>query len=313
MNLFVILESTHERIFRVFVVGILLINNVVCFSQRNVSGKVFNSRTKEVLPYVSIGVVGKSSGTLSNIAGEYTLPFDEKVTDGDSITFSCIGFNTLKICVADHNSAEICMQPREYFIEDVVIIPTSKEVSLGFNQAVGDMSFRFFTVDELKTDERCAPEGGVILTVNRDCYVRRLNLKIATNNYENVKLRLTFYDLKNGLPDDIIVEKDIIFEITDKQTGWVHLDLTEYNIILQGRQDVAITLTLLEREMDGSRKWLSIYGAGIATQSTLYRHKAFDNWEKREDIALVMSLDVVPQTKNKKDTKRKKRKPRKTK
>lgn len=290
--------------FSLFCIMLLLFFSQQSKAQRQVTGKVVDAKDREAVGYVSIGVQGKASGTLSNTAGEYTLQLDEKVTDADSITFSCIGFYTLTICVADHNSQEICMAPREYLIEDVVIRPTAREVSLGFNQAVGDMSFRFFTVDELKDYERYAPEGGVILTVNHDCYVRRLNFKIATNHYENAKLRLTFYNLKDGLPGDIIVEKEIIFEITHKHTGWVHLDLTEYNIMLKGRQDVAITLTLLEREMDGSRKWLSIYGAGIARQSTLYRHKAFDNWEKREDIALVMSLDVVPRTQSKRERKR---------
>lgn len=55
---------------------------------------------KEPLPYVAVSILSKSIGTSSNDDGEFSLKLT-KTNLNDSITFSTIGFKTLKIKVDD--------------------------------------------------------------------------------------------------------------------------------------------------------------------------------------------------------------------
>ena len=58
---------------------------------------------------------------------------------------------------------------------------------------------------------------------------------------------MNFYDLNDGKPDNLIVQKNIIFEIKNQYMGWYTVDLKPYAIYLEKELgNIAVTIQWLE-------------------------------------------------------------------
>lgn len=272
---------------------LLLLFSQSSMAQKYVTGRLIDDKVGEALRYVSIGVHGKASGTLSDTLGDFRLKYSQDVTDSDSITFALMGYETLKLRVGDYNGGDVLLESRAIPMEAVVITPGKrKEANLGQNSAgIGGVYFTFFTSTD--SSRREAPEGGTILKPKHDCTVNRLNFKIAENRYKKARLRLSFYSVKDKSPNEIIVDKEIIFDLENNYTGWYYLDLKPYEIALEAQKEVAVTLTLLENEMNEDRQWIALHGVLDPFSKTVKRSKAMDNWELITYGAIVLSLDVT--------------------
>lgn len=60
------------------------------FSQQVIEGRVVDKQTGEPVPFASIGIVGTSRGTSSNLNGQFSL----NVTEPFSIKISCVGYES---------------------------------------------------------------------------------------------------------------------------------------------------------------------------------------------------------------------------
>ena len=124
------------------------------FAQKNITGRIINSETKDKVPYVSIGIESKSTGTVSNNNGEFSLKIGENISQSDSVTFSSIGFKTIKFALADLSEVnnEINLVPMVYELEGFTVTNrTTKNVILGRNQkGSGMIECPFFISYEFK-------------------------------------------------------------------------------------------------------------------------------------------------------------------
>ena len=89
---------------------------------KKIKGQILNKRNKKALAYASIGIRGKSIGTISNIDGEFLLNIKSEHFN-DTITFSFIGFKNTEIPINDITNDEIKVELREDHIslQEVVI------------------------------------------------------------------------------------------------------------------------------------------------------------------------------------------------
>lgn len=112
----------------------------------------------------------------------------------------------------------------------------------------------------------------MLLSSRHDCTVNRLSFFIRRNGFESASFRLTFYSVENGLPKDILGDKDIRFDLPDGYTGWVDLDLSECPVHVKAG-DFAVTMTFLDGKQGDSafrglefpvtrRAFLEIYVGG---------------------------------------------------
>lgn len=266
------------------------------FAQKNITGRIINSETKEKVPYVSIGIENKATGTVSNDAGEFSLKISEKISPSDSITFSSIGFKTVKFALVDLSEADnkINLVPMVYeLVGAVVTNRTTKNVIIGRNHVgLGMLSYNFYTVNDMNITDRLSNEVGMLFKNKYNCLINSVNFHISQNQFKKVKLRLTFYSIENNLPKDIIVNQNIIFDITDKFTGWFNLDLKPYSIYINNLESIAVTLTLLEDEMSNERNWFTLSAAALSNFTLYSRKKAMDEWKKR-NYAVSMFLETT--------------------
>lgn len=67
------------------------------FAQQRVDGKVVDKETGEPVPFASIGIVGTSRGTSSNLNGQFSLA----VEPGIAVKITCIGYESVVIRTLD--------------------------------------------------------------------------------------------------------------------------------------------------------------------------------------------------------------------
>ena len=265
----------------------LLLFSISLFSQENVlTGSVIDVESNDFIQYVNIGIVNKSIGTVSNSKGAFKLELSDKITKNDTVVFSHIGYNTKKIAVNEliEKNITIKLMPNSNNLNEVIVEftkPKSKRFGRT-SKGLSLMHFNFYTAHEKTVDDRLSKEIGIEFKLKKDCKIENLNFNITQNDFKSLKFRLNFYKVENGLPTELLNEKDIIFEIKDNFRGWYTLDLIPFDVFLdKENEDVAATIQWVESVKTNEKsKYVSISTAISATETSFYREKAMDVWSK---------------------------------
>lgn len=262
-------------------------------AQTVISGSVFDFSDHSALPYASIGVEGKTSGTLSDSSGNFSLQVADSVALSDSLTFSFVGFKSSKYKISEIVASAPCsvrLQRNDYEIPEIVVRPgKTKYLKIGRSRAGdGIFSTDFFSPEHNLKGEEC----GVLLDCQYACRVDRLHFFIQKNGFESLKLRLSFYSVENGWPKDAIVDKDIRFSVSDRYEGWVDLDLSPCDIRLNPGK-FAATLTFLEGETaNNSKAGLQLPITLLSRYSVVSRDNAQGRWNK-DAMMIAFFLDAT--------------------
>src|SRR5579871_2595476 len=86
-----------------------------------IEGKIVDAENEEPVPFASIGIIGTTRGTSSNIDGEFKLPVSGNV----SLKITCVGYETLTIN-SPRQVLLIRLKPSTTQLNQVVVF--SKEV-----------------------------------------------------------------------------------------------------------------------------------------------------------------------------------------
>ncbi len=91
-------------------------------SYRKLSGIVKDQKTKQILPYASLGIRSKHMGTISNQDGEFSLSLSAENLN-DTLVFSFVGYQNTQIKVADlqKNEIEIFLTKDFISLQEVII------------------------------------------------------------------------------------------------------------------------------------------------------------------------------------------------
>jgi TonB-dependent starch-binding outer membrane protein SusC len=118
----------------------LCVSAVAAFSQgRTVSGKVTDD-TGEPMVGMTVFVTGTTTGVPVDIDGNYSI----KVTDGESLTFSYLGYRTQVIVVNGQSRIDVQLAPDTEMLGDAVVIgygTTTKKDLTGSVSAVSSKDF----------------------------------------------------------------------------------------------------------------------------------------------------------------------------
>lgn len=94
------------------------------------TGKIYDSKTKELLPYVSISVEGTNIGTISNSHGVFKLKVPETIKS-KKLNFSFIGYKSQKITINESTTQlNVYLESAIINIEEVTIRPDSNIYTL---------------------------------------------------------------------------------------------------------------------------------------------------------------------------------------
>lgn len=260
-----------------FIVVALLMFCSSIGAQQVFNGVVYEYGTNSVVPYAMIFAKGKDVGVVSDKNGKFSLVSD-KIEALDSITITSLGYSKELIAVKDWKDGEnIFIRTNPFQINEALVTANrTKNIKIGITGAGMKMLFvPLFMKQELDKNDFIGREVGVALEVRRDCHVKKLNFFIGLNKYDNVKLRALFYEMKDGRPGDLIVNKDIIFDV-DIEKGWYSVDLIPYDIYLSKGQQIAVTLMTLD---ETNRNEFFIYGRLLKNPGLFRRDRALGEWD----------------------------------
>ena len=265
----------------------ILLLNFNSYSQENIlNGEIKDAENKTLLQYANIGIANKNVGTVSNSNGQFSLRLNEKINQNDIVTFSYIGYQSKSLPISKLNLTNnlIELEPLKNQLDEVVVKFTKPKAKIfGRNsKGFGLMHFNFYTSYEKDVEDRLSKEIGMKFKLKKDCKINDLNFNVTSNEFSSLKFRLNIYKVENGLPTELISEKDIVFEIKDEFKGWFNLDLKPYNIYLdKDSEDIAITIQWVEsKKANENSKYFGISTAISATETSYYREKSMDTWKK---------------------------------
>jgi hypothetical protein len=279
-----------------FVILVSLLSGVSIFvdaQDKTIKGRIIDAGTKQVIPYVNIGIFQKNTGTVSNKNGQYQLRFAENILDSDSVIFSHVGYGTVKYSITKLLNAmqDIQLSPVSNTLQEVVV--KSRKLNkkiLGRNgKGLGLMHYNFYTFYEKEVDDRLGKEAGILIKNKQDCFLNELQMQISSNEFASLKFRLNFYKIIDGIPTELILPKEIIFEIRDRFVGLYKFDLKPFNIYLtKNLGDIAATIQWVEsKKAKPKSKYFSLYSSFSTNSSFISRPKSMASWiTSKQDLSL---------------------------
>lgn len=251
------------------IILVLLITKT-SFSQTTVEGIIKESTTRNPISYVNIGVVGKNIGTVSDEEGKFKLTIPSSYAN-ETVRISMLGYSPQTFKVADFakqmSGNVILMQPSMFELPGVLVSNKKlKEKVLGNTTESQSTTVGF-------TSNKLGNEVGIIIKIRKSpAFIKSFQASVVSKDNNPVKLRLNFYSVKDGMPDKLIQDKNIIISAPVKN-GKLFVDLQQYNIVAE--DDFFVSLEWIEN--DSGR---IVFSSSILKGAMIARETSQGAWEK---------------------------------
>jgi len=130
---------------KIYYLVYLLFLSLTIFSQQiTISGRVSERENKIGIPFVSVGILNTPIGTICDERGYFSLLIPSQ-TYGDSIYFSCVGYNIVKKKINfSENEIDINMISKSILLPEIFVYPvlTAKEIMERAKSKIPDNYFQ---------------------------------------------------------------------------------------------------------------------------------------------------------------------------
>jgi tetratricopeptide (TPR) repeat protein len=221
--------------------------NLTLFAQYQVTIEAFvlDKKTNQPIPYVNIGFIEKSIGTVSNEDGKFTLIYHEDIIGGkEFLQLSTLGYKTLKVRASQlvkflTNTNKFYLESSPELLDEVLISNEKRSQIWAGNASISSTIMGYWKDKEAL--------GGEITTrikiKNKSTKLLDLKFNIIENTTDSIKVRVNVYDYKKNYPRLNILNTNI-FHIIKTKKGQESINLQPYNIVVN--DDVVIGLELVE-------------------------------------------------------------------
>lgn len=215
---------------------IFVLMNLMTYGQKKVSGIIVDKELKSKIAYVNIGIENKGVGTVSDENGVFELNIPENF-ENSILTFSHLGYEKYTINISEiQEGSTITLVPKVNELEEV-IIKSTKTFEVGHKTSEKSSGGVF-------SSKGISNQVGTIIKNRKSIVLKDFNFYIYDCNYQFLKFRLNFYDVKSKKPNEFINKEEIIFEINSTDKGVFTVDLKDEDIVVE--KDFICTLELLE-------------------------------------------------------------------
>lgn len=211
---------------------IVLYSNII-LSQIFTNGKVIDAHTNQPIPYVNVGIMNSTIGTVSDDMGAFQLKINSAK---DEIIFSAIGYETYSILgdkLVDQKNIKLI--PRNYQVQEIEIVAQKFEGEnemFGVKNKTRGLSIGFGS-------RNLGTEIGALIRIKDPTFIKNANFVINHVNGDSLLFRVNIYDYFNGKLGENILKENILIN-TKQKKGTITVDLTSLNLILEN--DVLLTL-----------------------------------------------------------------------
>ena len=117
-------------------------------------------------------------------------------------------------------------------------------------------------------------------TIQTNAILKDFNFYISGNNFNSIKFRVNIYSVKDNMPDTLIYNKQIFSTVDGFKTGWIRLDLENFNIKVS--QDFIVTLQWVESKMEKKENPITYipFALTVFSKNCYARVASQDKWKK---------------------------------
>ncbi len=264
---------------------------LICFNiqfgicQVDLVGQVIDAAIEEPLPYVNIGLVNQNIGTVTDEAGYFELEVPGNGYADATLRFSMIGYENQDFTLQEYQDQKIFTIPlkeKATALEEVVLTTKRNKYQtkiLG-NKTTSQLIYAAFTTNKLGNEM-----GFLVRGRKNPMILKKFNVSLVENDYGPIRFRLNFYDLKDGLPNETLLNENIIVE-TDIQSGIVSKDLTPYEIVID--QDFFVAIEWIEDLGPGKL----FFSGGFFGSPLIAREVSQGTWSKVGSASVGMNVEV---------------------
>lgn len=269
-----------------------------------VSGTVTDTKNNQPVPFATLGIKGKSVGTVANEKGVFNFIVESnQATAEEQLIVSSIGYepSTISLARFKEGNQSVKLNPSVNALQTVTIRPQKfKTKVFGRTGSNTFMTANMYT-ESNHVNDNLGKEQATILSIDENCFLKDFNMYVTFNRFQNVKFRLNFYSVKDGLPDQPIIDKDVLFDV-NQEKGWVNVDLTKYNIILSGHRKVAVGIQWVESvKIDSTSRSFSVSVMPTPLHAMFTRDKSQAEWKKSSPAYLAFNITADSFEKEKKE------------
>lgn len=249
------------------------------------TGTITDKESHEKIPFVNMGVMNKSLGTVTNDAGAFALDIDPKF-DRDSLRVFMIGYQPKTYLVADFkkqfagNGGSIELERAAVDLAEVVVYSKRTRTKIA-----GKTFHNKNVILGLATDKKGCEIAAQIHIKKRKTTVQELNIQLADNPFDSVLLRINLYTSHKGRPGQNILTKPI-YVVAKQKTGRLSVDLQPYQIVVDSSFFAAVQW--ISEKKDKVLQFCSGMGG-----SAFIRASSEDTWFNNKPFGLGINCKVT--------------------
>ncbi len=247
-------------------------------------GMVEETSTHRPIPFATLGIKGKNIGTVADENGVFHFTADAGLLSvNEAVIVSSVGYKYTSIPAGNFKQGRqvIALIPSFTTLKAVTIRPEKVKTKVfGRTGSSTIMTANMFTERNLINDN-LGKEQAAIIDIDKHCFLKDFNMLVAFNRFQSVKFRLNFYNVKDGVPDQLIVNRDILFDVIQRN-GWVKVDLAKYNIQLDGYKEIAVAIQWV-KSVKNDTVAQSAFGVSVTPvpfHAMYFRNKSQAEWKK---------------------------------
>lgn len=236
-----------------------LLSPLYLFGQISFQGKVINAKSKEIIPFATIGLIKENIGTNANKDGGFSLTSKTTKTN-DTLIISSVGFITQKQPVDGNNKTNLVIELTEQvtFLTEIVVknkinwtTETLNEFSNCGNSFITSSGFQTQLAQHFQVNEENS-----ILTKIKIC-----RMSIALLDPEKTIFRVRIYDIDTLTKSPSTDLCDQIIEVKTR-SKIINLDLDKYKIRIPSK-DFFVSIEWLKIPFNESKSKVKINGKEV--------------------------------------------------
>jgi hypothetical protein len=269
-----------------------LIFQTSIYSQVVIKGVILDENSQPI-EYASVGILNSSIGTITDQTGSFTIYFKkENFKISDSLRISNIGYyaQTLNLfALVEKPEVTIRLLPDVKQLNEVVVTSRKKKEKIigSDGKSIVNMNVNF-ALANFENQNLGSEIGRKFRIAHKNTLLNEFSFFISKNNFEKVKFRINIYSVKKNKPGENLNLTNIIMDVTNKSTGWMTIDLSPYNIIVN--EDIIVSTEWIYKNGKGTNLSLPIIMP--TSHIHFYKYGSQNSWERYYTMTTLMELGV---------------------
>ncbi len=256
-----------------------------------IKGKVLDEENTTTLAYVNIGIVGTSLGTISDINGAFDLYLKAGVDEEQIVRFSYLGYESKDYTIASLrllNGKAINLNKTGITLKTVEVRPDLLETKVIGHEKTSPSRVTNFSISKKPNQNLGAAIGRRFNIGKKASQLSEFKFYVGGNNFDTIRFRVNIYNIKNGRPNQLINQEQIITTLISHSKGWATVDLAPYQVFV--KEDVIVAVEWIEHSQKGRVLQLPITMPAFATH--YYKYGSQDKWKRFRGMSTAMVLTV---------------------